>query len=88
MKKAEKKVINIKSLDNAELKITGVWGDTVTARTRYNHHIIHITFYKELPKYEGWEPVQVTDRVLIHEWYHLDNLQAVHDELLNIFETM
>lgn len=88
MKNWKKETITIKNLDNAALKITGVYDGFITARTRYNHHIIHISFYKELPQYEGWEPVQVTSKVLIHEWYHLDNEQAVHDELLKLNEVL
>ena len=81
-----KNTIIIKSLGNAEMKIKSNTADTITATVNHNHHNIHITFYKRLPVYEGWEPVQITDKVLIHEWYNIENLEAVRDELLKAFE--
>ncbi len=83
-----KNTITIKALDNAEMRITGKNTDTMTATINHNHHRINVTYYKRLPDYEGWEPVQITDNVLIHQWYYIDNLKAVRDELLKAFEAL
>lgn len=83
-----KNTIIIKSLGNAEMKIKSNTTDTMTATINHNHHRINVTYYKRLPDYEGWEPVQITEKVLIHEWYNIDNLKAVRDELLKAFEAL
>ena len=58
----------------------------LSAKIRYNDEIIHINYYFDLPEYQGNEPVQITDKLQIAEWYYLDNYQTVHDELTKIFE--
>ena len=83
-----KTTIIIKSLGNEEMKIKSNTADTITATVNHNHHRINVTYYKRLPDYEGWEPVQITDNVLIHQWYYIDNLKAVRDELLKAFEAL
>lgn len=88
MKTNTKNIIKVKSLDGAEMRFKNDDGWTISANIRYNHHIIHVTYYRWLPKYEGWEPVRVTNQVLIHEWYYIDNLETVRDELQYIFETV
>ena len=78
----------IKNLNGATMKIRRNDGLTVSATIRYNTHVLHISFYKKLPIYEGWEPVKVTDKILIDKWYLIPDYVAVHDELLSIFESL
>lgn len=94
----KKNTIKVKSLNNAEMKIKADDGWTVSATIRYNNHIIHITYYRWLPKYEGWETVKVIRRLLIHEWYYIIDTRnrsnddeiynIVEGELLTIFDTL
>ena len=80
-------IIKIGTLNNAEMRIKNDNGWTIKANIRYNHKIIHVTFYRWLPKYQGNEPVQITDRVLIHDWTEIEasDFEAVKNELFNIF---
>lgn len=80
-------IIKIGTLNNAEMRIKSDNGWTIKANIRYNHKIIHVTFYRWLPKYNGNEPVQITEQVLIHDWTEIEasNYEAVKNELFNIF---
>ncbi len=71
---------------HAKMEIISKNNIMLSAKIRYNDEIIHINYYFDLPTYQGNEPIQVTDKLQIAEWYYLDNYQTVHDELTKIFE--
>lgn len=92
-----KRKIPLKSLNGSELTIDLDDGYCVSCHTRYNNHRINITYYRELPEYSENDPVKVTKRVIIHDWYYFDSYnksaaldfeKQVSDEIIQIFDNL
>lgn len=93
----KKKLIPIESLPNAELRISNDDGWTISGHIKYNHHRINFTYYRWLPEYSENDPVKVTKRVIIHDWYYFDSYnksealdfeKQVSDEIIQIFDNL
>lgn len=67
----KKNLIPIKSLPNAELRISNDNGWTISGHIKYNHHRINITYYRFLPEYEEDDIIKITQRATIHDWWRL-----------------
>ena len=84
--------VQVKSLGGAPMKF--VWDDgwAIDANIRYDHHTIRVRYFRWLPEYEGWEPVQIEDQISIFEWWHIHiyklDIKAIRDELQELFETV
>lgn len=87
MNKNENGVIIVKSLNNAEFRFKDDNGCVISANVRFNHHIIHVKYFRYLPEYTGYEKVQITDNIVINEHWYIpsDKLKKVRDELEDIF---
>ena len=68
-----KRKIPLKSLNGSELSIDLDDGYCVSCHTRFNNHRINITYYRELPEYSENDPVRITKRVIVHNWYYLNS---------------
>lgn len=97
----KKNFIPIKSLPNAELRISNDDGWTISGHIKYNHHRINFTYYRWLPEYSENDPVRVTKRVIIHDWWFIINqekgfdrtlldetLKTVEGELIGLFDNI
>lgn len=99
--KVKKELIPIKSLPNAELRISNDDGWTISGHIKYNHHRINFTYYRWLPKYSKEDKFKLNHRVIIHDWWFVINqdkgfdrtlldetLKTVGGELKGLFDNM
>lgn len=93
----KKRKIPLKSLNGSELSIDLDDGYCVSCHTRFNNHRINITYYRELPEYSESDPVRITKRCIVHNWYYLNSYNNIvaygierelSEEIIQIFDEM
>ena len=93
----KKRKILLKSLNGSELTIDLDDGYCVSCHIRFNNHRINITYYRELPECSEDDPIRITKKCVVHNWYYLNSSnkavayeieKALSEEIIQIFDDM